>query len=146
MLKNFSAMLLAAGFGKRLMPLTKDLPKPLININGITLLDNSINFLRLLGCTQIIINSHYQYEKISRAIEKKNINNDLTLIYEKEILDTGGALKNVKNNFVNKNVIILNSDIFWQKENLFDIEKMADQYIANQNPQLLLVKNEMLLV
>ena len=41
---NYSGMILAAGFGKRMMPLTNDKPKPLIEINGITLLDNSINF------------------------------------------------------------------------------------------------------
>ena len=54
-------MILAAGFGKRMMPLTKELPKPLIKINGITLLDNSINFLKKLGCNEIIINTHYKY-------------------------------------------------------------------------------------
>ena len=43
---NYSGMILAAGFGKRMMPLTKNLPKPLIDINGVTLLDNAINFLR----------------------------------------------------------------------------------------------------
>ena len=46
---NYSGMILAAGFGKRLMPLTKDKPKPLVEINGVTLLSNSINFLRNLG-------------------------------------------------------------------------------------------------
>ena len=56
---NFSAMILAAGFGKRMLPLTKNLPKPLIKINQTTLLDHSINFLKKLGCNQIIINTHY---------------------------------------------------------------------------------------
>ena len=64
MTSNYSGMILAAGFGKRMMPLTKNLPKPLVDINGTTLLDNSINFLTKLGCTQIIINTHYQSHKI----------------------------------------------------------------------------------
>ena len=55
MLNSFSAMILAAGYGKRLLPLTSNLPKPLIKIKGITLLDNMINFLKSLGCKQIII-------------------------------------------------------------------------------------------
>ena len=61
---NFTAMILAAGFGKRMMPLTKSTPKPLIDINGITLLDNSINFVKKLGCNQIVVNSHFHHEKI----------------------------------------------------------------------------------
>ena len=59
---NFSGMILAAGFGKRLMPLTKNLPKSLIEINNTTLLANCINFLKKSGCKEIIINSHYQYK------------------------------------------------------------------------------------
>ena len=51
-------MILAAGYGKRMMPLTHSAPKPLLNINGITLLENSINFLIKLGCKKIIINTH----------------------------------------------------------------------------------------
>ena len=45
MIFNYSGMILAAGFGKRMLPLTRNKPKPLIEINGLTLLENSINFL-----------------------------------------------------------------------------------------------------
>lgn len=43
---KFTAMILAAGYGRRMLPLTKQIPKPLLDINGITLLDNSINFVK----------------------------------------------------------------------------------------------------
>ena len=56
MIINYSGMILAAGFGRRMMPLTKNMPKPLIEINGVTLLGNSIDFLNKLGCKEIIIN------------------------------------------------------------------------------------------
>ena len=62
MLNSFSTMILAAGFGKRMLPLTSNLPKPLIKINGITLFDNTINFLQSLGCKQIVINTHYKHD------------------------------------------------------------------------------------
>ena len=65
---NYSGMILAAGFGKRMMPLTKYKPKPLIEINGMTLLDNSISFLRKLGCKEIIINTHYKHLQIKNLI------------------------------------------------------------------------------
>jgi MurNAc alpha-1-phosphate uridylyltransferase len=137
--KNFSAMILAAGFGSRLMPLTKDLPKPLININGITLLENSINFLKKLGCKKIVINSHYKYKKIQEFLKKRKDKNDIFFIYEKEILDTGGGVKNAIDYFTNKNIIVINSDIFWQKDNLYDARKLIKKYTTNLNPQLLLV-------
>ena len=68
--KNFSAMILAAGFGSRMKPLTNNLPKPLLDINGITLLDNAINFLKLLGCDEIVVNSHYHHLKIRNLINR----------------------------------------------------------------------------
>ena len=65
MFKNFSAMILAAGFGKRLAPLTNEIPKPLVEINKTNLLKNSINFLFTIGCKKIVINTHYKHELIS---------------------------------------------------------------------------------
>jgi len=91
---RFSGMILAAGFGKRMLPLTKNLPKPLIEVNGITLLDNAINFLKKLGCNQIIINTHFKNLQIQKKINQRKDKNIITLIHEEELLDTGGAVKN----------------------------------------------------
>ena len=63
-------MILAAGLGKRMMPLTKNIPKPLIKVNEITLLENAINFLTHLGCKEIVINIHYKYLLIKDFIKK----------------------------------------------------------------------------
>ena len=60
MFKSFSAMILAAGYGKRMLSLTKEIPKPLIKINSVSLLKNSIDFLFKIGCKKIIINTHYK--------------------------------------------------------------------------------------
>ena len=137
---KFSGMILAAGYGKRLMPLTKDIPKPLISINGITLLDNSINFLKNLGCNQIIINTHYMNIKIENFVNKRRDKNIITLIHEEEILDTAGAVKNAINFFENENIIVINSDIFWQNKNIQDAKKLILKYKNHQIPHLLLVK------
>ena len=102
---KFSAMVLAAGFGKRMMPLTRDIPKPLLNINGISLLDNSINFLKKLGCNQVVVNTHYKNTQIESSIGKRKDRDDIDLIHEKEILDTAGAVKNAINLFKNENII-----------------------------------------
>ena len=137
---NYSGMILAAGFGKRMMPLTKNLPKPLIDINGVTLLDNSIDFLRKLGCSQIIINTHYHSIKIEKAINRRKDIHDIKLIYEKEILDTGGAVKNAIPYCKNKNILIINSDIFWQQDNIKDAQLLIKNFFNKKLPHLLLTE------
>ena len=137
---NYSGMILAAGFGKRMMPLTKNLPKPLIDINGITLLDNAINFLKKLGCRQIIINTHYHSLKIEKSVNRRKDIHDIKLIYEKEILDTGGAVKNAIPYCKNDNLLIINSDIFWQKENIKDAQLVINNCLSKKLPYLLLAE------
>ena len=137
---NYSGMILAAGFGKRMMPLTKNKPKPLIEINGITLLENSINFLILLGCKEIIINSHYKHERLKYFLKDKFENIKIKLLYEENILDTGGGVKNAIPFFSNENIVVLNSDIYWQNDNLQDVKLLIESYSNNTKIHLLLSK------
>ena len=60
------ALLLSAGYGKRLLPLTKDTPKCLIKINGITMLDLWISKIRKLGINEIIVNTHYLSDLVKK--------------------------------------------------------------------------------
>ena len=138
MKNNFSAMILAAGFGKRLLPLTKNIPKPLISINSASLLDNAINFVKSLGCNEIIINTHYFSSQIVDSINQRMDKNLIKVIYEKDILDTGGAVKNAIPYFNNQNIIIINSDIFWIEENIIDAKKIIKNFLNNYSPHLLL--------
>ena len=105
-------MILAAGYGKRMMPLTQSQPKPLLNINGITLLENSINFLIKLGCKKVIINTHYLNNQIESFINQLKEREKIITIYEKEILDTGGGIKNIIPHINSNNLLVVNSDIF----------------------------------
>ena len=77
------AMLLAAGFGRRIHPLTLDSPKPLLKIGNETLLSNSLKFLELSGITQVVINIHYLGEKIVDYISKNKFNLDINIVNEK---------------------------------------------------------------
>ena len=76
-MRNFTLMILAAGFGTRMESLTKNIPKPLLKINNSTLLNNTINFFEKLGCNKFIINTHYLHENLKDYINlkysKKNI-------------------------------------------------------------------------
>tara|TARA_B100002051_G_C16520350_1_gene527386 strand:- start:2 stop:703 length:702 start_codon:yes stop_codon:yes gene_type:complete len=137
---RFSGMILAAGFGKRMLPLTKNLPKPLIEVNGISLLDNAINFLKKLGCNQIIINTHFKNLQIQQKINQRKDKNIITLIHEEELLDTGGAVKNAIPYFDNSNILLINSDVFWTDENINDAKTLVDDYFNFNLPHLLLVE------
>ena len=66
-------MILAAGFGKRLNPLTLNIPKPLLKIGGETLLSNTINFLENYGSEEAVINVHYFSDQIIEYVNKKKI-------------------------------------------------------------------------
>ena len=68
-----TALILCAGFGKRLNPLTEKIPKPLLELNNVTLLENSINFLKKCGIKKIKINTHYLSDEIENFIKKKKL-------------------------------------------------------------------------
>ena len=67
-MRNFTLMILAAGFGMRMQSLTKNIPKPLLKINNSTLLTNTINFFENLGCKKFLINTHYLHENLKDYI------------------------------------------------------------------------------
>ena len=103
--KRCSVMILAAGYGKRLRPISNKIPKPLVHVRGKPLLQNVIDFVLNLKCNEIIINSHYKHKMINNFIEKNYKQKNIHLIYEKELLDTGGGVKNALSLFKNKNAL-----------------------------------------
>ena len=89
------AMILAAGLGTRLRPLTDNIPKALAEINGRTLLEISIKRLRVFGVSEVIVNVHHHAEKIVSFLKSKN-NFGIRIEISREddlLLDTGGGLK-----------------------------------------------------
>ena len=89
------AMILAAGLGTRLRPLTDSIPKALVELNGRTLLEITIDRLKSFGITEIIVNVHHHVEKIAVFLKSKN-NFGLRIELSREdelLLDTGGGLK-----------------------------------------------------
>ncbi len=66
------AIILGAGYGTRLRPITLKIPKPLIKINGVTLLENSIKLLSSLGVKHIIVNAHHLHKQIIKFVKGKN--------------------------------------------------------------------------
>ncbi len=134
-----TGLILCAGFGKRVAPLTNTTPKPLLKIKNDILLENSINFLKKCGIKKILINTHYLSHEIENFIKKKNYQNEIKLLFEKEILDTGGGIKNLVKNDTDEDFLIINPDTIWKDNYLAEIEKMKKFYFDNNLSNILML-------
>jgi len=136
------AMILAAGFGKRLNPLTLNLPKPLLKIGKETLLSNTINFLARYGIEEVVINVHYLADQIIEYLNKKKFNLKITIINEKEkILETGGGIFNALKYF-KESFICINPDTIWNSNYLEELKKMENNFFLNKTKCYLLIVNK----
>jgi len=86
------ALLLSAGLGTRLKPLTNDIPKCLVPIQGKPLLQYWLENLSKAGITEFIINTHYLHEKVEEFVKTSFFKDQITLIYEKKLLNTGSTI------------------------------------------------------
>ena len=135
-----TALILCAGYGKRLNPLTLETPKPLLKLNNISLLENTINFINDFGIKNILINTYYLKEQIEEFINKKNFNCKINLIEDgNSILDTGGGILNLIKKSDNENFFVFNPDTLWSKEYIEIIRKMENFYFENKIQNVLLV-------
>ena len=137
-----TALILCAGYGKRLNPITLEKPKPLIEINQITLLENTINLIKSLGIKNILINSFYLSDQIERCINNLNLNLKFKVINDgEEILDTGGGILNLINSSDENDFIVFNPDTIWNEAYVDQIENMKQFYFNNKIKNILLVVN-----
>ena len=140
-----TAFILCAGFGKRLNPLTLDIPKPLIKLNNIAVLETCINLIESLGIQQIIINTFYLKDQIHEFINNKKFKSKISIIEDGEkILDTGGGINNMMKYTSENNVLIFNPDTIWKKNYFNEIIEMENMYFSKKLKNiLLLVKKEL---
>ena len=138
------AMILAAGFGKRLNPLTINCPKPLLKIENQTLLSNTLKFLKLFGIKKVIINVQYLKNQIIDYVNKNNFDLDIILIEEKEkILDTGGGILNAIKYFSGTPFLVINPDTIWNHFYIKELKKLEEDFFLNKKNQCsLLVVNK----
>ena len=142
-MKINTALILCAGYGKRLNPITLKIPKPLIKINEITLLENSINFLEKLEIENIKINTFYLDKKISNFLLSYKSNSKIEILNDgHEILDTGGGILNLMNRSVEKDFIVLNPDTLWSDNYLDTTINMMNYYFEKKIKNLLMIVNK----
>ena len=142
-MKIKSALILCAGYGKRLQPLTNNIPKPLLNIKNINLLDNSLRFIQSIGIEKIKINTFYLGDKIQNYIESKNYPLNIDVVSDGEkILDTGGGIHNLMKSSDQNDFIVFNPDTIWSTKYYEEILKMEEIYFSNKIENILLLVNK----
>ncbi len=138
-----TALILCAGLGKRLNPITLSTPKPLLELNDKTMLEVCINLIMELGVQKILINTFHLGDQILRFIENKNFPINIQIIKEEnEILNTGGGILNLINHSDDDDFIIFNPDTLWHKDYLNEIIQMDNFYFSNRLNNLLLLSNK----
>ena len=137
-------MILAAGLGKRMQPLTLKTPKPLLEINNYTLLERAINLLISYGVQEISINVHYLPDQIKSFINRKKFKVKITISNEENLLlDTGGGVLKGTQNFGDNPFFVINPDTVWSKHYLVELKSLEAIYLKNNKPTLLLVNKKL---
>ena len=140
-----TALILCAGLGKRLNPLTLKTPKPLLELDNVTILERCINIILKSGAKKIFLNTFHLGNQIFEFIKKKKFPIDIQIIEDgKEILDTGGGILNMIENSDENDFIIFNPDTLWHKEYIEEINKMVNFYFLNKLDNILLSVNKQL--
>tara|TARA_B100000745_G_scaffold34388_1_gene21237 strand:- start:316 stop:1005 length:690 start_codon:yes stop_codon:yes gene_type:complete len=140
-----TALILCAGFGKRLNPITLNTPKPLLEIKDVSMLERCINLIEKLGIQKILINTFYLKDQFSVFLNSKNFNIDIKIIEDGEhILDTGGGIQNMIKDSNEKDFIIFNPDTIWSNDYKDEILKMKNMYFSKKLENILLLANKKL--
>ena len=138
------AMILAAGLGTRMKPLTLETPKPLLKVGSKNLLERSINLLENHGVEQIIINVHYLAAQVEKFILNVKSKVKITISDEKDLLlDTGGGVKEGTKNFGKNPFFVLNPDTLWLTNYLGEMKSLEKIYFESKKPCLLLVNKRL---
>jgi len=125
------AMIMAAGLGTRMRPLTDDRPKPLVMVAGRTLIDHALDRLVAAGVTLAVVNVHYKAEMVMAHLAKRR---DIEIRYSEEkdaLLGTGGGVVRALPHFEGKPFFIMNSDTVWVE----GIGHALDRMIARWDPE-----------
>ena len=135
-----TALILCAGFGKRLSPLTLEVPKPLLRLREITMLESCVNTIIKLEAKKIFINTFHLGEQISELIKSKNFSIDIQIVNDgKNILNTGGGILSMINHSQDNDFIIFNPDTLWQENYIDEINSMIKLYFSKRLDNILLL-------
>jgi len=133
-------MVLAAGLGKRMRPITLNTPKPLIEVAGRNLLDRALDRMEEVAMEEAVVNIHYLGDRIERHLTKNRDNPKITISDETdELLETGGGVKKALPHFKNEPFLVMNSDAMTLNGPEMALDRLAEQWDPKKMDALLLV-------
>ncbi len=133
-----TAMILAAGRGQRMRPISDKTPKPLISVQGHTLIDYSLDHLVAAGVKRVVVNIHYLGDLIASHLKQRK-EPEIILSREDELLDTGGGLVNALPHLGDAPFFILNTDSLWLDGPTPALQRLAAGYDEDSMDALLLL-------
>jgi len=134
-----NAMVLAAGLGIRMQPITNTIPKPLVKVSGKTLLDHALDALATQNVNRVSVNVHYLAGQIEAHVKPRKFPQVEFSDERKELLDSGGGVKQAVKSFEPGPFIILNADSFWVDGPVPNLKAMAEFWDDDEMDMLLLV-------
>lgn len=137
-----TAMVLAAGFGKRMLPLTEETPKPLLEVGGRAMLDRTLDKAAAAGVTKAVVNSHYLAERIAAHVQsriKAHPTPGIVVSHEEAILETGGGVLKALDELGDDPFFVLNSDTVWDDGPTPALSRMAAAWDPARMDALLLL-------
>lgn len=133
------AFILAAGLGTRLQPYTLERPKPLVEINGKSLIDSALDHLQDIGVKEVVVNTHYMAEMLTSHLATRTKPN-ITISHEPALLDTGGGIQNALRHFNNEPFYCVSSDWLWTDNVAKTLQSMNDLWDSEVMDLLLLLQ------
>jgi|TARA_B110000211_G_C13969672_1_gene504375 MurNAc alpha-1-phosphate uridylyltransferase len=136
-------MILAAGLGKRMHPITLKTPKPLMQIGNKNLLDRAIELLINHGIEEIAINVHHLADQIKDFINKTKYKAKIIIFHEQDkLLDTGGGILNATKTF-KEPFVVVNPDTLWSNAYSSELRDLENIYSKHKKASLLLVNKNL---
>ena len=132
------AMVLAAGKGLRMRPITDKTPKPMIPVNGRPLLDHALDRLQDAGIEEVVVNTHHLAEQIERHLATRKTPK-ITFSREDDLLETAGGVKKALALLGDEPFIVVNADAFWLNGPTDALGRLADIWNEDQMDGLLLL-------
>jgi MurNAc alpha-1-phosphate uridylyltransferase len=124
--------------GERMRPLTDHCPKPLLMVDGKTMLDRALDALLAAGVEEVVVNTFYLGQMITDHLKHRK-NPRITFSHEKELLDTGGGVKKALGFFGDEPFYVLNADVIWTDGKTQTLKALADKWDPAKMDLLLLL-------
>ena len=132
------AMVLAAGLGLRMRPITDKTPKPLVKVGGRTLLDHCLDRLIAAGVEMVVVNTHHLADQIDNHMKfRRDV--EIVVSHETELLDTGGGVKKALPELGSDAFYVVNADVLWLNGPIDALKRLADEWRDDAMDALLLL-------